>query len=576
MLQFLLLGKGSSNHWLAVAFCAKKLLQFGRGLTNCLHPKGLSGQSQQLSRVFFFCKTIDNPAPNHQKAPEPSPAQTIRPPPPRLNVFCLQGRQTVGLDHDQTDGPAELGPHRCAARLLAASAAERPLQVPQALRAGNPPRVQRALQPASQPAFPGCQNSKMRFPPARSSSTLQGRNRHGHPPDRRDAANDPRVNGIHVQDPPSASRHNAPRALAPQDCSAIHPHLARARHARRDHDPLPSPLLPPSSPHDPPHLSIGSIRRRRRRRESIPPDRESRFLPLPRDHDYETARPAAYLPVQDLDRRRRPPRSPSPSIRKTRRTPSPFADESRSERPRQDPSLWRPNREPHHTAPFAAYGPRPDRSSPPPPQDVFLTRRDHHRHREAKGRRAYTPPLPDPGRSPSPRRDFNFAQNPNLVPLGPGPSSRHHLDRSPVLALPSLSRSHRQASPYIDINISRRQSPDSTFEEHGGARPPRQESFRDDFQDLFPSHTPRPRGRRRSQVELPDLASGANSIRVNMSARGNFRGSHGGRHYSQGAHDARNYTQSSSHATPNSSVHGSPPAQPSSHSSGRGSWNGQK
>lgn len=35
VLQFLLLGKGSSNHWLAVAFCAKKLLQFGRGLTVC-------------------------------------------------------------------------------------------------------------------------------------------------------------------------------------------------------------------------------------------------------------------------------------------------------------------------------------------------------------------------------------------------------------------------------------------------------------------------------------------------------------------------------------------------------------
>ncbi|KUI62856.1 CTD kinase subunit alpha [Cytospora mali] len=68
-------------------------------------------------------------------------------------------------------------------------------------------------------------------------------------------------------------------------------------------------------------------------------------------------------------------------------------------------------------------------------------------------------------------------------------------------------------------------------------------------------------------------ASGPNSIEVNMSARGNFRGAYGGQypmrgHYNQGPH-------SSGHATPNSSFHGTPPAQ-SPYGGSRGSWGGQQ
>lgn len=454
-------------------------------------------------------------------------------------------------------------------------------------------------------AFPGCQNSKMRFPPARFSSTHHGRNRHGHhamPHDRRDSGNDPRVRGIHVQgtrescerpDLPSSSHHNAPSEPA-QDCgregsrgrgSDAIQELA-PRDSRRDNDPLSDHLLPRSSTPDqsyhdlhlqPQKQSSGSLRRRRRRRrESIPPDRESHSLPVPRD--YETTRPAVYPPIEVLDRR--PPRSRSPSIRKQQRSLSPSADESRPKRRRQDSSLRRSNRAPH-TAPSATYAPRPYRS--PPPRDTFLTRREYCRRRE-DGLGAYTPPLPDRGRSPSPRLDSKFAENPNLVPLGQRPSSRHDLYRSPPPALLPLSRSQRRTSPLSQrgrrptdsyIDISRRQTPESAFEENSSAPPPLRESFRSDRQELFPSHNQRRQDRHRSQVEIPDLASGANSVDVNMSARGNFRGNHGGRHYNQGAHDSRNYAQSSSHATPNSSVQGSPPAQ-SSHSGGRGSWNGQK
>ncbi|KAK7749843.1 serine/threonine protein kinase, CMGC, CDC2/CDK subfamily [Cytospora paraplurivora] len=58
-----------------------------------------------------------------------------------------------------------------------------------------------------------------------------------------------------------------------------------------------------------------------------------------------------------------------------------------------------------------------------------------------------------------------------------------------------------------------------------------------------------------------------------MSARGNFRGGYGGQypvrgHYNQGP-------QSSGHATPNSSFHGTPPAQ-SPYGGSRGSWGGQQ
>jgi len=82
-----------------------------------------------------------------------------------------------------------------------------------------------------------------------------------------------------------------------------------------------------------------------------------------------------------------------------------------------------------------------------------------------------------------------------------------------------------------------------------------------------------------------DPVSGANSIDVNMSARGGYRGGFnpqsqqsgyaGKGQYGPGPHDPRGYAQSSGHGTPNSSFHGSPPAQSPYVGGGRG-WNGQQ
>jgi CTD kinase subunit alpha len=62
-----------------------------------------------------------------------------------------------------------------------------------------------------------------------------------------------------------------------------------------------------------------------------------------------------------------------------------------------------------------------------------------------------------------------------------------------------------------------------------------------------------------------DLTSGANSIEVNMAARGNFRGGY------------RPYSHNSGHGTPNSSYHGSPtgPAHSPYGNNGRG-WSNQQ
>lgn len=453
----------------------------------------------------------------------------------------------------------------------------------------------------------------MRFPPARFSSTHHGRTRHGHhamPYDRRDAGNHPRVRGADAQgttdfsdhpDPPFTPRYSARPASSgriednncsregSRDSDAIG--ILAPRDSRRDNDPFPHHLPPRSSTPDQPYLATQTQpqeqsqdlvhRRRRHRRESIPRNGEPRSLPRPRD--YEAAHPATYhsaplrstrrTPIESLDRRHS--RSRSPSIRRQQRSWSPVADESQPKRPRRDPSLRRPNREPHTTR-SVPYPSRSDRLSPP--RDAVPIRRENRRPQKKKGHRASTPSLPPRGRSPSPRLESKFAENPNLVPLGQRPSSRHDLDPPPAPTYPLLSRSQQRTSPPLDrgrqssksyIDNSRRQTSEPALEEYSDSRPHVREASRNDHKELFPSKK-REQDRFQSQVEPPELASGANSIEVNMSARGNFRGSHGGRHYNQGPHESRNYSQSSGHGTPNSSVQGSPPA------GGRGNWNGQK
>lgn len=434
----------------------------------------------------------------------------------------------------------------------------------------------------------------MRLPPARFSSAHHGRTRHGQhamPYDRRDAGNRPRVRGVDAQGstefsdhpgPPTAPRYSARPASsgrAEDDCSregirdsnAID--ILAPRNSRRDNDPLPHHLHPRSSTSNQPHPATRTqpqeqsqdSGRHRHRRESITRSGESRYLPSPQLYEAARAAPRRSTrrsSIEPLDQGR--PRSRSPSSRRQERSRSPLADESPPKRLRQDSGFRRPNRE-LRTARPVPYPPRSDRSSNT--RDAIPTHRENRRSKQKKSPRASTPPLPTRGRSPSPRFEPKLAENPNLVPLGQRPFSRHDLDPSPAPICAPLSRTQRRTSTPLGrrertsnsyIDKSRRQTPEPEFGEC------------DDRKELFPAKKKSRQNHFRPQTELLELASGANSIEVNMSARGNFRGSHGGRHYNPGPHDSRNYSQSSGHGTPNSSAQGSPSA------GGRGSWNGQK
>lgn len=451
-------------------------------------------------------------------------------------------------------------------------------------------------------AFPGSQNSKMRSPRARFSSAQHGRPRHGHqamPHDRRDSGNPLRVKGTAAQDTRDSPDHaerpfvsrRSPRPAAStraHDCSRERSRGSDAtlavRDRRRDNHPRPHHLPPrSSSPDQPLHATVPprhgsyepfpySSRQRRRRRDSLPRDRETA-----RTLAFNSAPPQApaRTHIDPIDQR--PPRSPAPLAREHTRRRSPFADNSQPRRLRQDQSLRRPRREPHHAG-SAFYAPPSDRSSPH--RDTVPTRRGHPRSKR-KPSRASSPLLPDRGRSPSAPLDSEFAENPNLVPLGHRPSSRHDLGPEPTPAHHRLSRPETQTSaagqrdrgfsnPYIDID--RRQTPDSVSRERSRQQTPLHDTVGTDPEDLIPLDTQRREERLQAQAEPPELASGSNNIQSNMSTRGNFRGHHTPRgHYNQGPHDSR-YSQSSSHGTSNSSAQGSP----SSHHGGRSNWNGQR
>jgi len=86
-----------------------------------------------------------------------------------------------------------------------------------------------------------------------------------------------------------------------------------------------------------------------------------------------------------------------------------------------------------------------------------------------------------------------------------------------------------------------------------------------------------PRSDQNGRSRISDIASGANSVDVNMTARGGMRGGFNPQqsNYSAKGPFGPGYAQSSGHGTPNSSYHGSPPAQSPLGGSGRG-WNGQQ
>lgn len=456
----------------------------------------------------------------------------------------------------------------------------------------------------------------MRFPPAHFSSTHHHRPRNGHhamPYDREKPGDYRRVRGtddrgmkdtINPSDPFLSPQSSAPHATngpardPGRDGRGIDARSA-PRGRTRDGDPLlhhPRPRSPsPSRPYYlakiPRHISGDRSRNPSHRRPDLSSrSGESRPLPSRRGHeaagtaDIHTAPPQQsrhpFITTSDQPAFR--PRSPPPA--KRQRSRSPFTTNSQHKRPRQDPSPRRLDREPY-AARSPHYSARSETSIAL--REDSLTYRERRRLKN-KATKSKPPPIPSRGRSPSPRLGGpGSAENPNLVPLGQRPSSRHDQ------GAPSFS--HRRSSPrrrwsphppqrgrrqsIQDIDIHGRQTPEFDVERYNSPPPPPESSL-GDRQELFPLKNRRRQDRSQHRVRLPEPLSGANNIEVNMSARGNFRGAYGGQyssrgHYNQGSHDSRNYAHSSDHGTPNSSLQGSPPAQ-SPYSGGRGSWSGQQ
>lgn len=370
--------------------------------------------------------------------------------------------------------------------------------------------------------------------------------------------------------------HSKPRSPPPARGRSVAPSQPTSRHRR--HDRARSPDDRSGRPPPPSHRSPRS---RRDRSRDTARRRESRHSP-PR-HSLDSGSPGhrkAYRPNPDLPVRRRVSRSPAPS--KRRRSPSPsFAGQPRPKNARLDESPGRSEKgippeslQPKRRGP----SPPPNRARSPAPRD----RRSRPRTRPGRSRSPSPPPRPR-SRSPRDRR-------------GPPPQGKGETRRR------SRSPRPRYRSPLPD---SRRQSKSGPRSSHSpparGSRPHTSSdtgSYRRASLELGPSRAPRgplppgsPRSSRhpkstkgrgrddsRSSKKF-DPTSGANSVEVNMAARGGYRGGFNpplqSGYPSKGQYDGRGYGQSSGHGTPASSFHGSPSAQSPHGGSGRG-WNNQQ
>jgi len=349
-----------------------------------------------------------------------------------------------------------------------------------------------------------------------------------------------------------------------------------ARHRRRSRDR--GGNGPPPS-HRPPSKGFRSPRDRDSVRlpGSAPDD------PRPPRPTWDEAKPGenSIAPRNDLRASSHAKRPRSPDYR---------LDDSQAKRSRRD---FSPRRDSRNFAAREAPGgggaggrgpPRP-RSISPPRRSRSPVRRERLPKNKKKSRNS-RPSHIRPSRSRSPRRNPGppSSENPNLCPLGePRGGAR---SRSPPH--PPRNRSHsRPRSPppsrggpppiFSDTNSFRGRSPDHD------PRRPLSPSHRD-----HPPRSPRSRkeGRsgkkskrrdeRRRRASTPELASGANSVEVNMAARGGFRG---GFNQMQGPYpkgqfqDGRRFSQSSGHGTPNS-FHGSQPNQ--SPYAGSQGWGGSQ
>jgi CTD kinase subunit alpha len=274
------------------------------------------------------------------------------------------------------------------------------------------------------------------------------------------------------------------------------------------------------------------------------------------------------------------------SFAKRPRSPSLSLGGSEPKKSRRARSPRRPAKPPLPAEPSL---PGQDHRRPPPTprRDRSPERRD----RRAKSKRnpgRQRSPSPRRGRSPSPHPEAHFSENPNDIPLNDKTHPRRRT--SPRLANQRHRSTSRQRSPFprgsrpttsSDTGSHARPTPD-----FDPPRPPRPRPHPPPRSpgDHGPSR-PHKRGINREETGVSqkfDPSSGANSVEVNMSARGGYRGGYTSHmqsgfsakgQYDQGSHDVRIFSQSSAHATPSSSYHGSPPSQSPYGGSGRG-WGG--
>lgn len=300
---------------------------------------------------------------------------------------------------------------------------------------------------------------------------------------------------------------------------------------------------------------------------------------LPPDSHVAPRRPPSGASIGKAHRPAPRRRSPLPyHDRQRSRSRNPIAAESRARQPRPVSSYRRSDREQHDPR----LPPCPTHAKTSPPRE-YIPKRHEERRLEGSGRPLSLRPL-DRERSCSPLSQA-FDDNPNLVPLGQRPSSR--LEASDHL----LQRYRRSYSPPRRWTPSPLQGGQYLATQATSSRAERTPDFDDGIypppqspgspqrvpRELFPSHSRNTRAHPRREERHPDFAvTGVNSIEVNMSARGNFRGSYGGQypvrgHFNQGSNDQRNFA----HSTPGSSFQGSPPAQ-SPYPSSRGNWGGQQ
>lgn len=363
--------------------------------------------------------------------------------------------------------------------------------------------------------------------------------------------------------PPPPLPHSRGRSAEPSQQNPQH----RRRDQVRSPDPRSGRLPQPS--HRSPHS------RRNRSREE-PTRREPRASPDRRRPDHGSPRPRKEAQDRPEHRvRRRASRSPVPS--KRRRSPSPpLGRESQSKKARQDIDPADSKRglpSKHLTSKF-------DRSlSPRPPRAHSPTTRDQRSNPTRHSGRSRSPSPPRRHRSRSPRDSRPPRHEGDSRPRARSPRDRH---RSPRPDSRHRSRSRRRSPRRLTPEGNRLPNASDTGSRRRGSI------------DQEPIHTTRgsgrahsPRGSRhpkaakgRSREESRssrsfDPASGANSIEVNMAARGGYRGGFNPQSgYPKGQYDARGYGQSPGHGTPVSSFHGSPTAQSPYNGSGRG-WSGQ-